>query len=275
MVSWFRACGDSIWTLETLMRQFLVAGNWKMNTDQASGVTLAGALASAVSETHDGVEVLVCPPFPYLRSIGTAMSGSGVLLGAQDVYFEASGAFTGEVSVSMLRDVGCSHVILGHSERRHVIGESDDLINKKVRAGLEGGLQVILCVGELLSEREASQTEAVLDRQMAGSLDGISGEKAANLVIAYEPVWAIGTGVTASLDQAESAHAHIRKWMAECYNSGFADQVRILYGGSVKPDNAEVLMRQPNVDGALVGGASLKADNFVPIIDAAKILTSE
>jgi len=256
------------------MRRFLVAGNWKMNTDQASGTALAAELASAHAEAHDGVEVLVCPPYPYLSAIATATAGSAVDLGAQDVYFEASGAFTGEVSVDMLKDVGCSHVILGHSERRHVMGESDELINKKVRVSIKGGLKVVLCVGELLSEREARQTEAVLDRQLAGGLNEVTEEEAAELVIAYEPVWAIGTGVTASPDQAESAHAHIRKWVAERYNSAFADQIRLLYGGSVKPDNAETLMQQPNVDGALVGGASLKAELFVPIIDAAKKLAS-
>lgn len=256
------------------MRRFLVAGNWKMNTDQASGTELAGALAKAAAESHDGAEVLVCPPYPYLSAVGAAASGSAVQLGAQDVYFEASGAFTGEVSVGMLKDVGCTHVILGHSERRHVMGESDELINQKVKAGIDGGLQVILCVGELLSEREAGDTEAVLDRQMAGGLDGVSEEAAADIVIAYEPVWAIGTGVTATPDQAESAHAHLRNWLAERYNPAFADRVRILYGGSVKPDNAETLMQQPNVDGALVGGASLKAELFVPIIEAAKKLAS-
>ncbi len=256
------------------MRRFLVAGNWKMNTDQASGTELAAALSSSAAESHDGVEVLVCPPYPYLSAVGQTANGSAVQVGAQDVYFEPSGAFTGEVSVDMLKDVGCSHVILGHSERRHVMGESDELINRKVRAAIEGGLQVILCVGELLSEREAGQTEAVLDRQMAGGLDGISEEEAATLVVAYEPVWAIGTGVTASPDQAESAHAHLRNWLAERYNSPFAERVRILYGGSVKADNAETLMQQPNVDGALVVGASLKADSFGPIIDAAKKLAS-
>ncbi len=254
------------------MRRFLVAGNWKMNTDLVSGTTLATALAVGASESHGEVEVLVCPPYPYLIAVGTATKNSAVLLGAQDVYFEASGAFTGEVSVSMLRDVGCSHVILGHSERRHLMGESDEVVNKKVRAGICGGLAVILCVGELLSEREAGQTESVLDRQMSGGLNGLPAEEAMDLVIAYEPVWAIGTGVTASPDQAESAHAHIRKWLAKRYNSAFSDQIRILYGGSVKPDNAQILMQQPNVDGALVGGACLKAENFVPIIDAAKML---
>jgi len=256
------------------MRRFLVAGNWKMNTDKASGTALAAALASAASQPHDGAEVLVCPPYPYLAAIADATAGSAVQLGAQDVYFEASGAFTGEVSVDMLKDVGCSHVIVGHSERRHVLGETDEIINNKVKSGINGGLQVVLCVGELLSEREAGQTETVLNRQLAGGLNEISAQDAATIVIAYEPVWAIGTGVTASPDQAETAHAHIRKWLTERYNSAFSDQVRILYGGSVKPDNAETLMKQPNVDGALVGGASLTADNFVPIIDAAKALAS-
>lgn len=256
------------------MRRFLVAGNWKMNTDQASGTSLAAALAAAAPDAHDGAEVLVCPPYPYLAAIAAATGDSAVQLGAQDVYFEASGAFTGEVSVDMLRDVGCTHVIVGHSERRHVLGETDEITNRKVRAGIAGGLQVILCVGELLSEREAGQTEAVLDRQLAGGLDSVSAEDAATLVVAYEPVWAIGTGVTATPDQAESAHAHIRKWLAERYNSAFSEQTRILYGGSVKPNNAETLMGQPNVDGALVGGASLTPENFVPIIDAAKVLAS-
>lgn len=256
------------------MRRYLVAGNWKMNTDQASGTALATALAAAAAEPHAAVDVLVCPPFPYLLTVGNATDGSAVQLGAQDVYFEASGAFTGEVSVDMLKDVGCSHVIVGHSERRHVLGETDEIINRKVRAGIDGGLHVILCVGELLSDREAGHTEAVLNRQLEGGLNGITAEEAGDLVIAYEPVWAIGTGVTATTEQAETAHAHIRKWVAERYNPAFSDQLQILYGGSVKPDNAEQLMQQANVDGALVGGASLKADSFVPIIAAAKNLTS-
>ena len=256
------------------MRRFLVAGNWKMNTDQASGPTLAAALASAVTDSDYAAEVLVCPPFPYLSAVGAAIAGSGIQLGAQDVYFEEAGAFTGEVSVAMLRDVGCSHVILGHSERRHVLGETDDIINKKVKAASAGGLQVVLCVGELLSEREAGNTETVLNAQLDGGLDGVSETDAQTLVIAYEPVWAIGTGVTATPDQAESAHAHIRKWIADRYNSGFSDRIRILYGGSVKADNADILLQQPNVDGALVGGASLKADSFVPIIEAARVLAT-
>lgn len=254
------------------MRRFLVAGNWKMNTTRQAGVSLAKELAAVAAQPEAGVEVLVCPPYPYLLPVGEAVQGSAVHLGAQDVYFEAPGAFTGEVAVEMLKDCGCSHVIIGHSERRHVMGETDQVINKKVKAALAGGLKVVLCVGELLSERQAGKTESVLDTQMAGGLDGVSEADAARIVIAYEPVWAIGTGVTASPEQAESAHEHLRKWLSTRYNAGFSAQMQILYGGSVKADNAESLLGQPNVDGALVGGASLKAASFVPIIDAARKL---
>lgn len=254
------------------MRRFLVAGNWKMNTDRASGTELASALAANAPAEESGVEVLVCPPSAYLAPIQDAIASSAVQLGAQNCYFEASGAFTGEVSVGMLKDVGCSSVILGHSERRHVLGECDETINKKVKAAIAGGLKAVLCVGELLEDREAGNTESVLDTQMAGGLADVSEADAANLVIAYEPVWAIGTGVTATPEQAESAHEHLRKWLETRYSAGFAEAVQILYGGSVKPDNAEILMGQPNVDGALVGGASLKPDLFIPIIDAARKL---
>lgn len=257
------------------MRRFLVAGNWKMNTNRQSGADLAGALATNAASPEDGVEVLVCPPYPYLTSVAESLSASAVQLGAQDVYFEENGAFTGEVSVDMLKDVGCAYVLIGHSERRHVMGETDEIINRKVRAALAGGLKVVLCVGELLSERQGEQTETVLDAQMAGGLSGISAEEALNIVIAYEPVWAIGTGVTATPDQAESAHEHLRKWVATHYTSDWSEQVRILYGGSVKPDNAETLLSQPNVDGALVGGASLKPDQFIPIIEAARKLAAK
>lgn len=256
------------------MRRFLVAGNWKMNTTRQSGQALASALAENCPSAEAGVEVLVCPPFPYLTTVQATADGSAVEVGAQDVYFESAGAFTGEVSVEMLADVGCRYVIIGHSERRHVLGETDEIINRKVKAAIAGGLQVVLCVGELLSEREAGQTEAVLDAQMAGGLADISEEDAKNVVIAYEPVWAIGTGVTATTEQAESAHLHLRNWVTNHYNAAFSEQLRILYGGSVKPDNAEALMGQPNVDGALVGGASLKPELFVPIIDAARSLAS-
>ena len=256
------------------MRRFLIAGNWKMNTTRQSGVALAGELAAVVPQAEVGVEVLVCPPYPYLLAVGEALAGSAVHLGAQDAYFEAPGAFTGEVAVDMLRDCGCRYVILGHSERRHVMGETDTIINRKVRAAVAGGLAAVLCVGELLSERQSGQTEEVLDRQMEGGLTGVSEAEAAQVVIAYEPVWAIGTGVTATPEQAESAHEHLRKWLARRYTPAFSEKVRILYGGSVKADNAETLLGQPNVDGALVGGASLKASTFVPIIEAARKLST-
>lgn len=256
------------------MRRFLIAGNWKMNTTRQSAVGLAGELAAAAASDEAGVEILVSPPYPYLIPVAEKLQGSAVQLGAQDVYFEAPGAFTGEVAVEMLRDCGCRYVILGHSERRHVLGETDDIINRKTRASISGGLHVVLCVGELLSERQANHTEDVLDRQMHAGLEGVSEADAANIVIAYEPVWAIGTGVTASPEQAESAHEHLRNWLASRYTPAFSDKVRILYGGSVKADNAELLLGQANVDGALVGGASLKASTFVPIIEAARKLSS-
>ncbi|MCX7398281.1 MAG: triose-phosphate isomerase [Planctomycetales bacterium] len=256
------------------MRRFLIAGNWKMNTTRQSGVALAKELAAVVPQAEAGVEVLVCPPYPYLLAVGETLAGSAVHLGAQDAYFEAPGAFTGEVAVDMLRDCGCRYVILGHSERRHVMGETDAIINRKVRAAVAGGLAAVLCVGELLSERQSGQTEEVLDRQMEGGLAGVSEAEAAQVVIAYEPVWAIGTGVTATPEQAESAHEHLRKWLARRYTPAFSEKVRILYGGSVKADNAETLLGQPNVDGALVGGASLKASTFVPIIEAARKLST-
>ena len=249
------------------MRRLLIAGNWKMNTTRESGAALAKAVAEG-SSGQDQVDVLVAPPFPYLISVAEAVSGTHVSLAAQNVYFENPGAFTGEVAVEMLKDCGCDSVILGHSERRHVLGETDSQINQKVSASLANGLSVILCVGELLEEREAGQTETVLDRQMEGGLEGVTAEGMSNVVIAYEPVWAIGTGKTATPDQAEEAHVHLRKWLEDRYNSDLANSTRILYGGSVKPDNAAELLSQPNVDGALVGGASLKAELFLPIIEA-------
>lgn len=245
-----------------------------MNTTRQSGAALAGELAAVAATEEAGVEVLVCPPFPYLIPVAEKLSGSAVTLGAQDCYFEAPGAFTGEVAVEMLVDCGCRYVILGHSERRHVLHETDEIINRKVRTAISGGLQVVLCVGELLNERQAGQTEELLDRQMQGGLSGVSEADAANLVIAYEPVWAIGTGVTATPEQAESAHEHLRNWLASRYTPAFSQRVRILYGGSVKADNAETLLGQANVDGALVGGASLKASAFVPIIEAARKLSA-
>jgi triosephosphate isomerase len=198
-----------------------------------------------------------------------ALNTSNIAVGAQDLYFEQNGAFTGEISVSMLKDIGCTYALCGHSERRHVIGETDELINKKVAAAISGGLLPVLCVGELLDERKASQTNEVLTRQVKNGLAGLSAEKISAVTIAYEPVWAIGTGLTATPEQAQQAHELVRKLLAEIYDAQLAEEIRILYGGSVKPGNAAELMQQQDVDGSLVGGASLKADDFLAIIRAA------
>lgn len=249
------------------MRRCLVAGNWKMNTTRDEAVELAGALSERFEEPGE-VDVMVAPPFPWLDTIASVLADSAVSLGAQNAWHEPPGAFTGEVSLQMVREVGCEWVILGHSERRHVIGESNQLVREKVDAALSSGLQVILCVGETLEEREAGETETVLDEQLAGSLDLIDADRLESLVLAYEPVWAIGTGLTATPDQAESAHAHLRKQLASRYNPGVGDATRILYGGSVKPENAAELIGQVDVDGALVGGASLSVESFIGIIEA-------
>jgi len=252
------------------MRKPFVAGNWKMNTDSRSGVALAEGIASGSEDlAGEKVTVAVCPPFVYLPSVAEAVKHSNVAVGAQDVYFEASGAFTGEISVSMIKDVGCVYAICGHSERRHVIGETDELINRKVAAAISGGLLPILCVGELLSEREAGQTNDVVTRQLKEGLAGLSAEKVSAVTIAYEPVWAIGTGKTATPDQAQDVHELIRKLLAEMYGDEIAAELRIQYGGSAKPSNAAELLGRPDIDGLLVGGASLKVDDFLAIIRAA------
>lgn len=250
------------------MRRFLVAGNWKMNTTGATAVALAKEVAAGAAEAP-AVDVLVCPPFPYLTAVRDALADSKVQLGAQNCCPEAPGAFTGEVAIDMLADCGAKSVILGHSERRHIYGETDAAINKKVKAVRSKGLQAVFCVGELLSERQANKTEQVLDTQMAGGLEGVDEAAMKDVVIAYEPVWAIGTGQTATPEQAQAVHAHLRKWLAARYNPALANSTRILYGGSVKADNALTLLQQPDIDGALVGGASLTGKAFLPIVQAA------
>lgn len=250
------------------MRRILIAGNWKMNLDKAGSVDLAKSLVS--TELPGDVDVAICPTYVYLDAVSDSVSGSQVGLGAQDVYFEASGAFTGEISTAMLSDVGCQYVILGHSERRNVMGECNQTVNKKIKAALEAGLTPILCVGELLQQRESGQTLEVVKEQFAGSLADISAEQMMHIVLAYEPVWAIGTGKTATPEQAQEVHADLRKIMTESYNAEVAASVRILYGGSVKPANAAELISQTDIDGALVGGASLKADSFLQIIAASQ-----
>lgn len=249
------------------MRRKFIAGNWKMFTNSTNGEQLAAGLVKAL-ENDQRVDVAVCPPFPYLAKVGAAIKGSAVALGAQNCFHEKEGAYTGEVSPTMLVDLGCKYVILGHSERRKIFNESDAFINKKLHAALSAGLHVILCIGETLEERQGNRTEKVLDEQLTGSLAGVDAAKLANIVVAYEPVWAIGTGVNATPQQAQDAHLFVRKKVGELCGSAAAQQLIIQYGGSVKPDNAATLLGQPDVDGALVGGASLKVDQFLPIIRA-------
>ena len=252
------------------MRKPFVAGNWKLNQDSRSSVELAKAVAQGAAGTAGNeVDVAVIPPFVYLQSVVRAVSSTGVVVGAQDVYFESKGAFTGEISPGMLKDVGCIYVLCGHSERRHVFGETDELVGKKLTAAISGGLLPILCVGELLEERDGGQMEQVVARQLKAGLAGLSADKMSAVTMAYEPVWAIGTGRTATPQQAQEVHKLIRGLLAEMYDDNLAQEVRILYGGSVKSSNAAELMAEQDVDGLLVGGASLKADEFVNIIEAA------
>tara|TARA_R110002073_G_scaffold56905_25_gene144854 strand:- start:9798 stop:10553 length:756 start_codon:yes stop_codon:yes gene_type:complete len=250
-----------------LSRQTIIAGNWKMNTRCDGAVALAKGVVAAVGETPS-VQVVLCPPSVYLSSVADAVAGTSVQLGAQNLYAAEDGAFTGEVNAAMLTDVGCGFVILGHSERRALMGETDADVSKKLHAALAGNLVPIVCVGETLEEREAGKMEEVIQTQVRGSLAGLDEVRAAGIVVAYEPVWAIGTGKTASPEQAEEVHALIRKLLGEMFTTDVAAQIRIQYGGSVKPGNAKELLGQPNIDGALVGGASLKAEDFAGIIAA-------
>jgi len=238
-----------------------------MNLSRAEAKELAGALGNEVGQ-NEQVDIAVCPANIQLVEIANVLSGTKIAVGAQNMYFEDNGAYTGEISGVMVKDSGCSLVILGHSERRHVMGESDELINKKVLKALSDGLEVILCVGELLSERQAGETFDVVSRQIKTGLEGVDLAAAGNVTIAYEPVWAIGTGETASPAQAQEVHKAIRELLAKIYNDDLAGSMRIQYGGSVKPGNAAELLGQDDVDGALVGGAALKASDFVAIVQA-------
>jgi len=228
----------------------------------------AADLAGGIRKQLEGlpeVEIVLCPPFPYLFRVREALEGSKIALGAQDCHWEPKGAYTGEVSPVMLRETGCRVVILGHSERRHIMGESNDQVNRKVRAALTHGLTPILCVGELLEERSMGVTQEVVDRQLSKGLAGLSAPEASGMVIAYEPVWAIGTGKTATPRQASEVHHFIRKQTSKMFGEATASNLRILYGGSVKPDNICDLMAEEDIDGALVGGASLEVHSFVKI----------
>lgn len=245
------------------MKRYFIAGNWKMHKTVSEAVSLASELRDKLSDCSE--KLMIAPPFTALQAVSAVVKGTNILLGAQNMGPEESGAHTGEVSVLMLKDLGVGVVILGHSERRHTYGESDALINTKVRLALKHGLEVILCVGETLEEREQGKLETVIRRQLAEGLKGVEPSALADVTVAYEPVWAIGTGKTATPEDADAVHAFCRKVIAELYGQEAARQILIQYGGSVKPENVAALMAKSNIDGALVGGASLKADSFVPI----------
>ena len=250
------------------MRKKIIAGNWKMNKLVGDAAELASAVKLACG-TQTEVEVVLCPTFTALKAVSDAIAGSSIRLGAQNMHWEKDGAFTGEISAGMLRDLSCQFVILGHSERRQYFHETDAIVNRKVKAALAANLTPILCVGELLEQREANQTEDVVTAQVTQSLAGLDEVGIRRTVLAYEPVWAIGTGRTASPAQAQEVHALIRKVLARMCNPDAAQAVRIQYGGSMKPSNAKELLSQPDIDGGLIGGAALDAKSFVEIVNAA------
>lgn len=243
----------------------VIAGNWKMFKTQTEAAEMLTELRGEV-DSVEGVEIVICPTFTALAASATALEGSRVALGAQNVHYESEGAFTGEISTEMLQDTGCSYVIIGHSERRQYFKESDEFLNKKLVKILATDLTPILCCGETLEEREAGKVEEVVLGQLKNSMAGLTEDELSRIIIAYEPVWAIGTGKTATPETAEEVHGMIRNWLAQTYSRDFSDSIRILYGGSVKPSNISELMSQPDIDGALVGGASLKADSFAQIV---------
>ncbi|MEN2998931.1 MAG: triose-phosphate isomerase [Brevinematia bacterium] len=247
------------------MRRYLIAGNWKMNKLVSEAVELAKGLVGNVKDVSDR-DILICPPFTALYATYEVVKNTNVKLGAQDVFYEDKGAYTGEISPMMLKDVGCEYVIVGHSERRHIIKETDEVINKKVKSALKHGLKVILCVGELLEEREEGKTIDVVKEQTVRGLAGVSNDDIRNVVIAYEPVWAIGTGKTAKPEDAQEVQSFIRKLISELYSNEVAENMVIQYGGSVRADNIDDLMAMPDIDGVLVGGASLNLEEFTRIV---------
>ena len=247
------------------MRKIIIAGNWKMNKNIAESIDLANSVKRAVYDIGE-VEIVLCPPFTSLSDVKEIIMDTNVKLGGQDVYWEKEGAFTGEISCGMLKTIGCEYCIVGHSERRQFFGETNQTVNKKAKALLAEGLKPIVCVGEKLEERKKGRTFDVVKDHVENSLAGISKEDILNVVIAYEPVWAIGTGVNATKEQAQEVHKYIRGLLAKMYDDRTAGSIRIQYGGSVKPENIKELISEDDVDGALVGGASLKADSFVGII---------
>jgi len=255
--------------LSQFLRQPLIVGNWKMNKTVSQAHAFVHSLKEAVAEVNN-VEIVICPPFTALFSLKQVLKGSNIFLGAQNMYYYEKGAFTGEISPLMLQEVGCRYVILGHSERRAYFGEEDTLINLKVKAVLRTGLTPIICIGEQLAEREAGKTKEVIQKQLVGSLAGLETELYSKVVIAYEPVWAIGTGQNATAFEAQEVSNFIRQLLANNTGASRAEKIRLLYGGSVKPDNMAGFINQPDIDGALVGGASLKIADFSLIIKAAQ-----
>ena len=250
------------------MRTPIIAGNWKLNKTISEAVELTTQLTDLVAATNS-VEIVVAPPFTALYAVSNVIKDSNIELAAQDVYWEDSGAYTGEVSGPMLKDAGCDYVIIGHSERRQFFNETNESVNQKVKAVLSHGLKPIICVGEQLEDREAGNTELVIQDHVAGGIANLSSDAILSCIIAYEPIWAIGTGKTATPEQAQEVHNYIRNLLKETYSDEIASQIRIQYGGSVKPENATELLTQPDVDGALVGGASLQAESFAQIVKSA------
>jgi triosephosphate isomerase len=250
------------------MRKKVIAGNWKMNMNLHQSQKLVSEILNGLGKDSK-TEVIVCPPFTSLSEVSSLLKGTQVKLGAQNMYYEESGAYTAEISAEMLKSVGCEYVILGHSERRIIFNEPDDLINKKIKTALTKSLKPIFCIGELLEQRESGKTMEVVSSQVEKGLEGITSEQMKNVIIAYEPVWAIGTGKTATPQQAQEVHLFIRELVAKKYSTSVAENLIIQYGGSVKPDNSGELLSQKDIDGALVGGACLKADSFLSIIASA------
>ena len=249
------------------MRKIIIAGNWKMNKTEKETVELITALRTKLIDVA-AVDIVVCPVFTSLSVANDILLETNIGLGAQNLHWEDSGAFTGEISASMIKSVGAQYVIIGHSERRQFFGETNETVNKKIKAALKEGLKPIVCIGEVLEDREAGKTFDVIKGQCEGSLANLTSEEMGKIILAYEPVWAIGTGKTASPQQAQEVHKYIRDLLVTLFSEELAQSVRIQYGGSVKPENSADLMSQPDIDGALVGGASLKCDSFVGIIEA-------
>jgi triosephosphate isomerase len=251
-----------------MKRMKVIAGNWKLYNDNNAAKVLATNIKEE-SKNIAGVDIILCPPFTALTVVADVVKNSSIAVGAQNVYWEKSGAFTGEISAEMIKSTGASYVIIGHSERRQYFWETDETVNKRINAALSAGLNPIVCVGEVLQERETGVTEKVIEKQISGALNGLNRDQMSRIIIAYEPVWAIGTGKTATPDQAQDVHRHIRSLIEKQFGKEVALTTRIQYGGSVKADNAKELLNQSDIDGALVGGACLKAETFIPIIKSA------